>query len=155
MDNEEAVLTERIADALWQVWRGWRMLSHPVKQGKITPEQYWILHVLHRFGPQRIKDLAARMGTGSSAVTIAIKRLERDGLVCRQRGTADERVVTARLTDQGRTVFQAWRRERRVALSALFEPLDGDEKRRLYETLSKVLDRLEEGGVPVESHCQG
>jgi len=153
MSAEENVLTERIADALWQVWRGWRLLSHPVKQGKITPEQYWILHVLHRFGPQRIKDLAARMGNGSSAVTIAIKRLERDGLVCRQRGTEDERVVLTHLTEHGRATFQAWRQQRRKALSALFEPLDAEEKRQLYEILAKVLDRLDEGGMFVGSHC--
>ncbi|WP_307402694.1 MarR family transcriptional regulator [Desulfofundulus luciae] len=77
MNNNEQLLTEKIADAIWQIWRCWRLTSHPVKQGKITPEQYWVLHILHRFGPQRIKDIAVRMGTGSSSVTITVKRLER------------------------------------------------------------------------------
>jgi len=72
MDNNGQLLTEKIADALWQIWRCWRLTSHPVKQGKITPEQYWVLHILHRFGPQRIKDIAVRIGTGSSSVTAII-----------------------------------------------------------------------------------
>ncbi|MGB9804025.1 MAG: MarR family winged helix-turn-helix transcriptional regulator [Desulfofundulus sp.] len=148
MSNNEILFTEQIADALWQIWRYWRLMSHPVKQGKITPEQYWVLHILHRFGPQRIKDIAARMGTGSSSVTITVKRLERDNLVCRKRGTEDERVVTVHLTEHGQRVFHAWREERRQVLSALFEPLSGEERRQLYNLLEKVLGQMKKGACP-------
>ncbi|MBE3586467.1 MarR family winged helix-turn-helix transcriptional regulator [Desulfofundulus thermocisternus] len=155
MNNNEQLLTEKIADALWQIWRYWRLTSHPVKQGKITPEQYWVLHILHRFGPQRIKDIAVRMGTGSSAVTIAVKRLERDGLVCRRRGTEDERVVIVYLTEHGQAVFHAWRQERHRVLSALFEPLDGEERRQLYSLLEKVLAHMQKGAISGGSNCRG
>ncbi|AEG15737.1 transcriptional regulator, MarR family [Desulfofundulus kuznetsovii DSM 6115] len=153
-NNNEQLFTEKIADALWQIWRYWRLTSHPVKQGKITPEQYWVLHILHRFGPQRIKDIAVRVGTGSSAVTIAIKRLERDGLVCRRRGTEDERVVTVHLTEHGQAVFHAWRQERHRVLSALFEPLDGEEKRLLYGLLEKVLAHMQKGAISGGGNCR-
>ncbi|HHW43404.1 MAG TPA: MarR family transcriptional regulator [Desulfotomaculum sp.] len=153
MNNEEFILAEEIADIIWQLWRHWRLLSHPVKQGKITPEQYWILHVLYHRGPQRIKDLAARLGTGSSAVTIAVKRMERNNLVCRKRDRGDERMVTVHLTEQGQAVFCAWREERRRSLSALFEPLDEGEKRQLYSLLVRVSGRLEEGGVSGGCGC--
>lgn len=142
----DGILAEKIADLVWQVWRAWRWRSHPVKQGKITPEQYWILHFLYHRGPQRVKDLASRLGVGSSTVTVAAKRMERNGLVGRQRDKGDERTVTVHLTQQGHAVFCAWREERRRALSAFFEPLAPEEKRQLYHLLAKVSRGLEEGG---------
>ncbi len=145
--DDENILTEQIVDALWSLWRSWRANSHPVRQGQITPEQYWILHLLHRHGPLRIKDIAGRTGTGSSSVTIAVKRLERDGVVLRRRDNeADERVVTVHLTEKGQELFRSWRQERRRALSAIFAPLDDQERRQLYTLLAKVSGRPETGG---------
>lgn len=155
INSEKDALIERIADAIWQIWRGWRLVSHPVKQGKITPEQYWLLHILYRFGPQRIKDLAARIGIGSSPVTIAVKRLERDGLVRRERGTADERVVMVHLTEHGKALFHAWRQERRRVLAAFFEPLNEEERHQLYGLLEKVLGQMRERGISIGCDCRG
>ena len=137
--SDENILTEHIVDALWGLWRSWRALSHPVRQGQITPEQYWILRLLHHHGPLRIKDIAKRTGTCSSSVTIAVKRLERDGVVRRRRDNeADERVVTVHLTEKGEELFRSWRQARRRALSEIFTPLDVQERRQLYTLLGKV-----------------
>ena len=145
--SNENVLPEQIVDAIWNLWRNWRALSHPVRQGQITPEQYWILHLLHRYGPLRIKDIAGRTGTGSSSVTIAVKRLERDGVVMRRRDNEeDERVVTVHLTEKGRELFRSWRQARRRALLEIFAPLDDQERRQLYTLLTRVGGRPETGG---------
>lgn len=140
-------LNEKIADAIWQIWRGWKTVSHPVRQGKITPEQYWILFLLFKFGPQRVKDIATRLGASSSSVTIAVKRLEKGNLVTRTRDTADERVVTVSLSNYGQEVFGNWRQDRRQALSAFFNSLNPEEKILLHSLLDKVLQQIQEGGV--------
>jgi len=146
--EEENILTEQIVDALWGIWRSWRALSHPVRQGQITPEQYWILRLLHHYGPLRIKDIAGRTGTGSSSVTIAVKRLERDGVVLRRRDNeADERVVTVHLTEKGQDLFRSWRQARRRALSEIFAPLNDRERRQLYTLLTRVNGRPGAGGA--------
>ncbi len=140
MENarEEESLSEKIADLIWEIWRASKTASHPVWVGEVTPEQYSILRFLSTNGPQRVKDIATYIGTTASPVTISVKRLERENLVKRERNTKDERVVTVRLTDQGKERFELWRLRRREAISVVFESLTQKEKRTLLGLLQKV-----------------
>ena len=135
------LISEKIADSIWEIWRASKTASHPVRAGEVTPEQYWILRLLYNEGPQRITDIASHIGTTSSPVTISVKRLEREGLVRRKRSTADERVVKVQLTKHGRDQFELWRLRRRKALSKIFDPLDENEKNSLLALLIKVIPR--------------
>ena len=133
-------LAERIGTNIREIWRIARsMRSTQTAGNKITIEQYWILRLLRNSGPQRIKDIASEIGTTPSPVTISVKRLEQRNLVRRERGKKDERVVTVYLTEHGKSVFEAWRQERRKALSSIFDSLDQRERRLLLELLDKVL----------------
>ena len=136
--RHDAVLSERIADCIWEIWRVSKAASHPVRVGEVTPEQFWILRLLDSSGPQRIKDIAADLGTTPSPVTISVKRLERDGLLRRERGTEDERVVTVSLTKKGKNQFEVWRQRRRRTLSTIFDCLTEEEKESLERLLQKV-----------------
>ncbi|MDN5362452.1 MAG: hypothetical protein PWP70_1499, partial [Moorella sp. (in: firmicutes)] len=78
-------ITGPLIDACWQFWRQWRQASHPVRKGEITPEQYWLLKRLLRGGPMNISELAGGLGITNSSATTATKRLEKMGLVARQR----------------------------------------------------------------------
>jgi DNA-binding MarR family transcriptional regulator len=135
------LISEKIADSIWEIWRASRTASHPVGAGEVTPEQYWILRLLYNAGPQRITDVASHIGTTSSPVTISVKRLERQNLVRRERSTADERVVKVQLTKHGRDQFELWRLRRRKSLSKIFDPLDENEKNSLLALLIKVVPR--------------
>ncbi|MGI0078855.1 MAG: MarR family winged helix-turn-helix transcriptional regulator [Nitrososphaerales archaeon] len=138
-DKKELVLAETIAAGIHDIWRSARIMEPFVRAEKITLEQYWILRLLYETGPCRIKDIAARIGTTSSPVTISVKRLERRSFLKRERSTKDERVVSVRLTGYGRTVFESWRKKRRKSLSRLFDSLDRIEKRTLLKLLEKVV----------------
>jgi len=137
--QKHLLISERIADSIWEIWRSSRTVSHPVRVGEVTPEQYWILRLLYNEGPQRITDIASHIGTTSSPVTISVKRLERENLVRRERSTADERVVKVQLTKHGKDQFELWRLRRRKALSKIFDPLDEKEKNSLLALLIRVV----------------
>ncbi|HEX2190442.1 MAG TPA: MarR family transcriptional regulator [Longimicrobiaceae bacterium] len=65
---------------------------------------YDVLLRLRRAADRRLRmsDLAERVMISASALTRAVDRLERQGLVRRQRDDADARVVHAELTPEGR-----------------------------------------------------
>ena len=136
--SNQSMLSEKIADSIWEIWRASRTASHPIGAGEVTPEQYWILRFLNNEGSQRIKDIAAHIGTTASPVTISVKRLERENLVKRERSTEDERVVKVYLTKHGKDQFEQWRLRRRKALSKFFDRLTETEKNVLFDLLSKV-----------------
>jgi len=133
------LISERIADSIWEIWRTSKTASHPVGAGEVTSEQYWILRLLYTSGAQRISDIASNIGITASPVTISVKRLERDNLVKRERSTVDERVVRVQLTKHGRDQFELWRLRRRKALSRIFDALDESEKISLLALLNKVI----------------
>ncbi len=136
--DKNSLVSEQIADLIWEIWRTSRNVSSPVNSGEVTPEQYWILRLIYFEGPQKVKDIASRIGTTPSPVTISVKRLERQKLLKRTRNTEDERVVTVELTKFGKIQFESWRERRRRSLSKFFETLDDHEKNSLLKLLSKV-----------------
>lgn len=149
-ENSENLLAERIADDVWELWRVARATAHPVKSGRITPEKYWILRLLYKSGAQKVKDIASKIGTTSSPVTISVKKLESENLVSRNRGSEDERVVMVDLTTHGREQFELWRRERIDALAHLFDSLASEEKTVLHRLLQKAVGAKSEGMPPGE-----
>ncbi len=144
----ERILAEKIADDMWELWKTTRSIAHPVKSGKITPEKYWILRLLYNSGEQRVKDIAEKIGTTSSPVTISVKKLESENLVRRTRGESDARVVTVALTLSGRRQFERWRHERTDVLASLLDSLSSDEKRSLQRLLDKVVHGRENVQAP-------
>ncbi len=90
-------------------------------------------------GTLRIGELAAELGVTPGSVTVACKRLERLGLVQRERGAGgDERIVTVSLTEEGRRRLMAWHEARRGYLIGLLSALGTDE----LATLRPLLERL-------------
>lgn len=67
-----------------------------------------------------------------------MKRLEKRNLVKRERNATDERVVTVKLTKEGKERFEMWSLRRREAISGIFESLNQKEKLALQGLLQKV-----------------
>src|SRR5437763_8986984 len=123
-----------------------RRASHPVRRGEITPEQYWLLRLLRRKDALSVGELAEALGVTGSSVTTACKRLEKAGLVTRERQSDDERMVRVTLTTQGHEQVEAWHQRRREMVVQWLAALEADEQ----EMLQHLLERLLEGaGEPL------
>ena len=135
--------TDRLVEDLLALWRLLRVNTHPVRRGEITPEQYWLLKLLNKRGELSIGELAEALGVTGSSVTTACKRLEKAGLLRRERqgDGQDERVVLVTLTAQGREQIEAWQQERRVALIQMLAPLTPSEQEELQRLIERILEQ--------------
>ncbi|HEY1350651.1 MAG TPA: MarR family transcriptional regulator [Ktedonobacteraceae bacterium] len=135
--------TDRLVEDLLALWRLLRVNTHPVRRGEITPEQYWLLKLLNKSGEMSIGELAEALGLTGSSVTTACKRLEKAGMLRRERQSdgQDERVVLVSLTSQGREQIEAWQQERRVALTQMLAPLTASEQNELQRLIERILEQ--------------
>jgi DNA-binding MarR family transcriptional regulator len=132
--------TEKLAEDLLTLWRILRGLSHPVRRAEMTPEQYWLLRILNRAGSLSIGELATELGITTSSATVACKRLEKIGLLTRERQAEDERVVQVALTEQGLAQIDAWRQRKRESLTNWLGVLDQHEQQELQRLIERVLE---------------
>jgi len=134
--------TDRLVEDLLALWRLLRVNTHPVRRGEITPEQYWLLKLLNKRGEMSIGELAEALGLTGSSVTTACKRLEKAGMLRRERQAdgQDERIVLVSLTPQGREQLETWQQERRAALTQMLAPLSLSEQEELQHLIERILE---------------
>jgi DNA-binding MarR family transcriptional regulator len=131
---------EQLVDDMLALYHLIRRASHPVHRAEMTPEQYWLLRLLRRRGALSISELAEKLGVTGSSITTACKRLEKAGLVMRERQSDDERMVRVTLTEQGIARVEAWQEQRRELLAHLLAPLAQDEQNALQRLLERILE---------------
>jgi DNA-binding MarR family transcriptional regulator len=106
---------------------------------ELTLAQLSILVTLLDQGPIRMTDLAAHERVRTPTTTVAIRRLEKIGLVKRSRDPSDLRAVLVDITPRGLAVHRESMTNRVTALAALLSQLPGPD----LETLTKALAPLE------------
>jgi DNA-binding MarR family transcriptional regulator len=112
--------------------------------GDLTLAQLSILVTLLDKGPIRMTDLAAHERVRTPTTTVAIRRLEKVGLVKRSRDPSDLRAVLVDITPRGRAVHGESLANRRAALAAMLSQLSGSELNSLMTALAP-LERLASG----------
>lgn len=70
----------------------------------LTHPQYLVMLALWERSPRSLNDLAADLALDSATVSPLVKRLEKEGLIARERSSEDERRLDIRLTDTGRAL---------------------------------------------------
>ncbi|WP_054815287.1 MarR family winged helix-turn-helix transcriptional regulator [Nocardia arizonensis] len=95
--------------------------------------------------PLRLSELTRTEQITQPAITQLITRLERDGLVRRRPDPTDGRAVLVHLTEAGRRVGRARRRDRLRHLTPLLAELSTEQRRALARALP-ALTRLAELG---------
>jgi DNA-binding MarR family transcriptional regulator len=81
--------------------------EHLLKEHGITGPQYNALRILRGEGqPMQVYQIAERMVTPQSDITRLVDRLEKSGLVTRERCGEDRRVVWVALTAAGKSVVK-------------------------------------------------
>jgi len=107
--------------------------------GDLTLAQLSILLTLLEQGPIRMTELAAHERVRTPTTTVAIRRLEKLGLVKRSRDPSDLRAVLVDITPQGLSQHQEALAARRAYLGTLLSKLGPED----LETLTKALVPLE------------
>ncbi|HEX9109386.1 MAG TPA: MarR family transcriptional regulator [Longimicrobiales bacterium] len=112
-----------------------------LKGAGLSGAQYNVLRILRGAGKSGLAcgEIAGRMITRDPDITRLLDRLEKRGLVIRARESGDRRVVTTRITQEGRAL-----------LATLDEPVAQLHERQLAglgeEKLERLLQLLEEAG---------
>ncbi len=107
----------------------------------LTMAQVSILLTLINSGPIRMTELAARERVRTPTTTVAIRRLEKLGLVKRSRDLSDMRAVLVEVTPEGLVQYQDALEARRTRLAELLSRLNEDERADLVRAL-RPLERL-------------
>ena len=102
--EQEAVLNVlHTADVLLQ------RITAVLKPFKLSHSQYNVLRILRGAGPEGLacREIGERMITRDPDITRLLDRLEARGLLTRTRDQKDRRVITARITAEGRRLLEA------------------------------------------------
>jgi DNA-binding MarR family transcriptional regulator len=113
--------------------------SRDAATGDLTLAQLSILLTLLEQGPIRMTELAAHERVRTPTTTVAIRRLEKLGLVKRSRDPSDLRAVLVDITPEGLAQHQEALANRRAFLATLLAKLGPED----LETLRKALVPLE------------
>ncbi|WP_326548688.1 MarR family transcriptional regulator [Mycolicibacterium sp. ND9-15] len=111
--------------------------------GDLTLAQLSILLTLLERGPMRMTDLAAHERVRTPTTTVAIRRLEKLGLVKRSRDPSDLRAVLVDITPEGRAQHQEALEVRRAHLANLLAKLSPEDREMLTRAIAP-LERLAE-----------
>ena len=135
--DELAAELQRVLSKLFSVLR--RGDANRGTAGDLTLAQLSILLTLLEKGPIRMTDLAAHERVRTPTTTVAIRRLEKLGLVKRSRDPSDLRAVLVEVTPRGLVQHRESLAARRAHLAALLGKLSDDDR----ETMTKALDPME------------
>jgi DNA-binding MarR family transcriptional regulator len=115
--------------------------------GDLTLAQLSILLTLLDQGPIRMTELATRERVRTPTTTVAIRRLEKLGLVSRSRDPSDLRAVLVQVTPEGLVQHREALAARRAHLATMLGKLTDEER----ETLTRALRPLERLADQAES----
>jgi DNA-binding MarR family transcriptional regulator len=100
-----------------------------------------IMNVLWAVGAAELRDVARLSGASRAAVSSALNTLERDGLVCRIRDSADRRLVRLQLTQHGHFSLREAMREQRDREREWLSELATADQQCLTRLLAALADR--------------
>jgi DNA-binding MarR family transcriptional regulator len=127
--------------------------SLPAGDAEITLPQHRALVVLASRGPQRIADLAGTLGVNSSNATRNCDRLQRRGLVRRDRDDDDRRAVRVSLTQDGKRLVEQITTVRRAEIGHILSAMPDHARGPLLAALRAFTDAA--GEVPEQSWSLG
>ena len=138
-------MSSRLTD---QAWRLYRVANELVKQYQfrdrndtvcygITVLQCYLLEALES-GPMYMKDVAQALNVANSTTTRTSDALVAMGLIDRQSGKRDRRSVQISLTEEGRAMLAAIRRDIVVGNEAILEDLPEEVRDQVIDTIEKI-----------------
>ena len=138
-EGEAALNVLRTAEGIQQ------KLNAVLKQFDLTLTQYNVLRILHGAGSEGVtcSVLAERMIARDPDITRLLDRMERSGLVVRQRSAADRRVVLTMLHLNGDRLLDETRQPMRDAMLGIMGGLGEKRLLSLISSLEEVRAKFE------------
>ncbi|HET7315362.1 MarR family transcriptional regulator [Salinisphaera sp.] len=141
-DIEFPALDEQLCFALYtathRITRAYRPLLEPLG---LTYVQYLVMLVLWESAPRSVGELGQSLYLDSGTLTPLLKRMEKAGLITRQRDNNDERRVLIHLTERGRALKSEARHIQADMLCRM--ELTREESRDLQNRVVNLIERLE------------
>lgn len=109
-----------------------------VRAGFSSLSDFAVLEVLLHKGPQPVNTIGEKVLLTSGSITTAVQRLEKKGLVRRERGADDARVVRVHLTDPGRALITESFAQHAADLDRLFAAFSEQERVTFSELTRKL-----------------
>src|SRR6476646_4075448 len=133
----------KTAELLLQVGR---LVQAEGYDGELSPAQWMALRYFARANPfsRNPSAFAEFQATTRGTASQAIKALEANGYLARQRSKADRRSVSLRLTSKGK---KALARDPFEVLVGAVDALDANEQASMHHALHKVLTTVAAGGA--------
>jgi DNA-binding MarR family transcriptional regulator len=126
--------------------RGDSNRNTPEGGADLTLAQLSILLTLLDLGPIRMTELAAHERVRTPTTTVAIRRLEKLGLVKRSRDPSDLRAVLVDVTPRGLVQHREALATRRAQIAAMLSTLTVAERETLANALAPLARLAEQGG---------
>jgi len=117
-----------------------------VRTVNLTATQYNVLRILRGAGPDGLacRGIGERMITHDPDITRLLDRMEKRGLIIRERQTDDRRVVKTRITPQGLALIKPLDQPMRDLHKKQFQYMTGARLKTLYDLLEEIQGRRDD-----------
>jgi DNA-binding MarR family transcriptional regulator len=144
LPNEVKAEVDQILEAIIYLYTESRRITKDLaRRAELTGPQLTVIKMLETVGDLSLSDLSERIRAQNSTVTGIIDRMEREGLVTRERSTEDRRVVIIRLTEKGERIAREIPIEPMEIFRSALGNLTGTETRELLRILTKIARRVQ------------
>ena len=123
-----------------------------MKESGLTAPQLLVVQAIEKEGSPSTSSLARSIAVSQATMTRIIDRLERAGLVRRDKSSTDKRVVNISLTDAGRTKLESAPEPLQAEFLREFRKLEDWEQQMLKSSLlriAKMMDAQDIDAAPI------
>ncbi|MGG6314582.1 MarR family winged helix-turn-helix transcriptional regulator [Paenibacillus macerans] len=111
----------------------------------ILPSKFFILLAVYRNGKTTVSQIAELVGLSSSANTIAINKMAKEGLLNRVRDDIDKRICWIELTAKGRAVLEEMIEKRNRMFLAILGDFPEEQLQVFLQSLQTIRDKFSAG----------
>jgi DNA-binding MarR family transcriptional regulator len=144
LPNDVKAEVDQILEAIIYLYTESRRITKELaRRAELTGPQLTVVKLLETVGDLSLSDLSDRIRAQNSTVTGIVDRMEREGLVVRERSKEDRRVVIIRLTDKGLRLARDIPVEPMEVFRGALASLSNAEMRELLRILTKIARRVQ------------
>ncbi|MEH6695637.1 MAG: MarR family transcriptional regulator [Hyphomonas sp.] len=121
--------------------------KHLLKETGLTSPQLLVLHAVNAQGREKPTDIARTVNLSQGTITSIVDRLERAGLVARERSAEDKRVIEVVVTEAGRARLKNAPEPLQQNFLAAFNALAEWEKTLLVSSVQRIAAMMHADGL--------